>query len=113
MIFTSPQEEKGLSSPTRGGMPPQSPLTQGEPFGLQGDFAGEETRFSSDYKVLDSLGIGSYGKVLKCLNKLDGKVYAIKCIGNREKNSRTIESRSVKAVLGEKQRTRAQRQGTD
>lgn len=72
-------------------MPPQTPLgqlNQSERLGPTSDFFGEETRFSSDYKVISTLGNGSFGKVLRCLNKLDGKEYAIKCIGKGEKASK-------------------------
>ena len=52
--------------------------------------ATEETRFDRDYRVEETIGCGSFGKVMNCLNLLDGKNYAIKEISKNHKSSKFL-----------------------
>ncbi len=39
----------------------------------------EKSRFINDYEVLEIIGNGFFGTVYKCLNRIDGLIYAVKC----------------------------------
>lgn len=43
------------------------------------------SRFLTDYETLEVIGSGHFGKVYKCLNKIDGLIYAIKAIRYKKK----------------------------
>ena len=43
------------------------------------------SRFENDYEILETLGSSDFGTVFKCQHKLDGLIYAIKCIHNKSK----------------------------
>lgn len=43
----------------------------------------KESRFSNDYQIIEIIGNGCFGTVYKCLNKVDGLTYAVKCTNCR------------------------------
>lgn len=47
----------------------------------------QDSRFTNDFEVLETLGSGNFGKVLKCRNKLDGSMYAVKVAEERFKSN--------------------------
>lgn len=49
------------------------------PIKSQKSFSSKNSRFESDYEILEVIGKGNFGTVYKCVNKIDGSIYAIKC----------------------------------
>ena len=47
--------------------------------------------FEESYQLLDSVGHGHFGIVYKCLNKINGQIYAVKIINKKELNNRDRE----------------------
>lgn len=45
------------------------------------------SRFDNDFEIVETLGAGNFGKVVKCRNKLDKSMYAVKI------TSRSLKSR--------------------
>jgi len=50
------------------------------------NFTSSKSRLDKEFVILDWLGKGAFGDVLKVKNKLDDCLYAIKCIELNEKN---------------------------
>ncbi|KAK6635786.1 hypothetical protein RUM44_001040 [Polyplax serrata] len=55
------------------------------------------SRLSKEFKILNFVGNGSFGKVLKVKNKLDGNIYAIKAI-RLSMNNKQMDKKMVREV---------------
>ena len=60
-----------------------SPLTRSQRKSSRKCESPKHSRFKSDYELLEVIGNGYFGTVYKCLNKIDGLIYAIKCTKNK------------------------------
>ena len=56
-----------------------------------------QSRFNSDFDVLEELGSGTFGKVLKVMSRLDGCMYAIK-VAHRQAKGMSDKERMLKEV---------------
>ncbi|ORX48853.1 Serine/threonine-protein kinase [Hesseltinella vesiculosa] len=74
---------------------PPNPI-QPSPFPLAA--AGALSRYKSDFEEIEFLGKGGFGEVVKCRNRLDGRLYAIKKIRLDPE-----DSEGVKKILREVQ----------
>lgn len=45
------------------------------------------SRFAQDFKIVDTLGSGSFGNVYSCLSEIDGQMYAVKASKGKAKGS--------------------------
>ena len=51
------------------------------------------SRFDNDFEVIETLGAGNFGKVVKCRNKLDNAMYAVKITSKSLKSRPTPNGR--------------------
>lgn len=74
--------------------PPETPIVKRK--GPRSRFSSPNTcspqpptlsRFAQDFKIVDTLGSGSFGNVYSCLSEIDGQMYAVKASKGKAKSS--------------------------